>query len=72
MLRSNDRFGARELLVPVEWTKDYTDVLFEGHSLMMTVSYDPYLRLGYGDYMTPVKEKGQEKTHDLVRRNSIY
>ena len=72
MLRSNDRFGARELLVPVEWTKKYTDVLFEGHTLMMTISYDPYLRLGYGDYMTPIKETDQEETHALVRTNSVY
>ncbi len=72
MLRSNDRYGARELLVPVEWTKKYTDVIFEGHNLMMTCSYDAYLRLGYGDYMTPVKEAGQEKTHELVRQDSVY
>ncbi len=72
MLRSNDRYGARELLVPVEWTKKYTDVMFEGHNLMMTCSYDAYLRLGYGDYMTPVKETGQEKTHELVRKDSVY
>ncbi len=72
MLRSNDRYGARELLVPVEWTKKYTDVMFEGHNLMMTCSYDAYLRLGYGDYMTPVEEAGQKKTHDIVRQNSVY
>ncbi len=71
MLRSNDRFGARELLVPIEWTMQYTDALFEGHRLMITSAYDPYLRLGYGDYLTPVKEN-QEKTHDLVRSHSVY
>ena len=71
-IRSNDRYAARNMICPSEWMSKYEDVSFEGETLMMTSYYDQLLSSVYGDYMKPVKEAGQSKTHDLVRENSVY
>ena len=71
-IRSNDRYAARNMICPSVWMSKYENVSFEGKPLMMTSYYDQLLTSVYGDYMKPVKEVGQSKTHDLVRENSVY
>lgn len=71
-IRSNDRYSARNMICPSVWMSKYENVSFEGKTLMMTSYYDQLLTSVYGDYMKPVKEVGQSKTHDLVRENSVY
>ena len=36
-----------------EWFKDYTLMPFEGLQVKVQNGYDEYLKLLYGDYMTP-------------------
>ena len=71
-IRSNDRYAARNMICPSVWMSKYEDVSFEGKTLMMTSYYDQLLLSVYGNYMKPVKEEGQSKTHDLVRENAVY
>lgn len=45
--------------LPAKCFEEYMDIAFEGHSFRCMKSYDIYLRMLYGDYMTPPEMTGE-------------
>lgn len=43
------------LLFDSKWFEGYETLKFEGRTIRLPLHYDDYLRLIYGDYMTPPK-----------------
>ena len=46
--------------LPTHCFEEYTDAVFEGHTVRISKDYDTYLTLKYGDYMTPPPETALE------------
>ncbi len=57
-------FGANRVYVPTEWYCSYEETEFEGYRFMVISHWDEWLKIRYGDYMTPPPEGGRE-THSL-------
>ena len=55
-------FTGRRYLLDSKWFEGYEMLKFEGRSIRLPLQYDEYLRLIYGDYMTPPKDI-PESTH---------
>lgn len=69
MIRSNDRFGHREKIIPKDWISRCVDLDFEDTKFMCYKGYDGILRSSYGDnYMTPIKVDRHGQVHDLIRQ----
>lgn len=73
ILRTNDKYPALYLPLPVEVTYEYKLVPFEDTELMITTGYDAVLRSCYGsNYMTPKRPDDWEKAvHDMTREEEI-
>lgn len=55
-------FTGRRYLLDSKWFDGYETLSFEGRTIKLPLHYDDYLRLIYGDYMTPPKDI-PESTH---------
>lgn len=57
------RLKGNPLVFPAEIMSGYTELEFEGRKFMAISHYDEYLRIAYGDYMTPPPESKRVPHH---------
>lgn len=58
------RLSGGFLVFPAEIMSDYTELEFEGRKFMAISHYDDYLKIMYGDYMTPPPESERVPKHN--------
>jgi lipopolysaccharide cholinephosphotransferase len=63
--RQKIRLKGDLLRFPAEIMSGYTELEFEGQKFMAISHYDEYLKIMYGDYMTPPPEKERVPKHDF-------
>ncbi len=63
--RMKIRLKGDPLLFPAEIMSEYTELEFEGQKFMAISHYDEYLRIMYGDYMTPPPESERVPKHSF-------
>ena len=63
--RQKIRLNGDLLIFPSEIMSDYTELEFEGQKFMAISHYDEYLRIMYGDYMTPPPESERVPKHNF-------
>ena len=63
--RQKIRFNGDLLLFPAEIMSGYTELEFEGQMFMAISHYDEYLKIMYGDYMTPPPESQRVPKHNF-------
>ena len=51
---------------PRKWFEEPAFLTFEGVKMPVPYNYDQWLRVSYGDYMTPPPEKDRVLRHDVV------
>ena len=51
---------------PREWFENPGYLQFEGHSMPVPADYDTWLRVSYGEYMTPPPKEERILRHDVV------
>lgn len=66
--RSNDAFKWVALVMSKDTMLEYTDIILEGRSYMVTTRYIDILKTSYGeDYMTPPPESERIVSHEDIR-----
>ena len=63
--RQKIRLNGDLLLFPAEIMSDYTELEFEGQKFMAISHYDAYLKIMYGDYMTPPPKEERVPKHNF-------
>lgn len=70
LIRTNDQYAGRKIIMSADWMRCYQDICFEGHPLMVTNKAHEILCSSYGPtYMTPVRTGQNEKVHDFIRKS---
>ena len=68
MMRSNDQYKGRIILLPANWLVSFQRVPFAHTTIPITTNYHEWLCSIYGEnYMTPVRDDRNSQVHDLVR-----